>query len=406
MSDVLFVVNAGSSSIKFKLYRVEGDALSVMIAGALDGIGTRPRLRARDGDGQVLVDQSYAAADIAGPDEAQHAIGDWITPFIDDHHLVGVGHRVVHGGPDYSHPVLIDDAVLARLESFIPLAPLHQLTNLGPIRVIRRRRPDLPQVACFDTAFHRGHPEIADRFALPRSLYEDGVRRYGFHGLSYEYVSAQLRALDPEAAAGAVVIAHLGSGASACALLNGQSQDSTMSFTALDGLPMGTRCGALDAGVVLHLIEQKGMSPAEVGHLLYHDSGLKGLSGISSDMRELMASAAPEAALAVDYFCLKVAQAVAQFAVTLGGLDALVFTAGIGEHSAPIRERIVERLGILGMRLSPDANAEADGAREPRRIDAPDSACRAFVIPTDEETMIARHTLKLLRAPTAEVRAL
>ncbi|WGD31620.1 acetate/propionate family kinase [Ancylobacter sp. WKF20] len=399
MSDVLFVVNAGSSSIKFKLYGVTGDELEVMIAGALDGIGTRPRLRARDGAGQSLVEQDFTAQEIAGPHDAQHAIGDWITPLIDDHHLIGVGHRVVHGGPDYSHPVLIDSAVLARLESFIPLAPLHQLTNLDPIRVIRQRRPDLPQVACFDTAFHRGHPEIADRFALPRALYEDGVRRYGFHGLSYEYVSARLRAIDPHAAAGAVVIAHLGSGASACALRDGASQDSTMSFTALDGLPMGTRCGALDAGVVLHLIEQKGMSPSEVGHLLYHDSGLKGLSGISSDMRELISSDAPEAALAVDYFCLKVAQAVAQFIVTLGGLDALVFTAGIGERSAPVRARIAERLAFLGLELDADANA-----RNALRIHAPGSSLRAFVIPTDEEGMIARHTLRLLGDVESEAR--
>ncbi len=396
MSDVLFVVNAGSSSIKFKLYRVAGKTPEVMIAGALDGIGTRPRLRARDGSGLNLVDQSFAPQEIAGPHEGQHAIGDWITPFIDDHHLIGVGHRVVHGGPDYSHPVVIDDSVLARLESFIPLAPLHQLTNIGPIRAIRQRRPELPQVACFDTAFHRGHPEISDRFALPRALYEDGVRRYGFHGLSYEYVSARLRAIDPEAGAGAVVIAHLGSGASACALKGGRSQDSTMSFTALDGLPMGTRCGALDAGVVLHLIEQKGMSPAEVGHLLYHDSGLKGLSGVSSDMRELLASPAPEAALAVDYFCLKVAQAVAQFAVTLGGLDALVFTAGIGERSAPVRARISAKLALLGVRLDETANSQAGDAPQGSRIDTADAGVRVFVIPTDEEAMIARHTIGLL----------
>lgn len=397
MSDVLFVVNAGSSSIKFKLYAVKGDQLDMMIAGALDGIGTRPRLRARDGAGQSLVEQDLSAQEIAGPQEAQHAIGDWITPLIDDHHLIGVGHRVVHGGPDYSHPVLINEAVLARLESFTPLAPLHQLTNIGPIRAIRHHQPELPQVACFDTAFHRGHPEIADRFALPRALYDDGVRRYGFHGLSYEYVSARLRAIDPQAAAGAVVIAHLGSGASACALLDGQSQESTMSFTALDGLPMGTRCGALDAGVVLHLIEQKGMSPAQVGHLLYHDSGLKGLSGISSDMRELAASDAPEAALAVEYFCLKVAQAVAQFAVTLGSLDALVFTAGIGERSAPVRAQIASRLAFLGLQLDADENE-----RNALRIDTPRSSLRAFIIPTDEEGMIARHTLRLLRAQAIE----
>ncbi|MBB3772892.1 acetate kinase [Angulomicrobium tetraedrale] len=392
MSEALFVVNAGSSSIKFKLYRIIGDDIAPRIAGALDGIGTQPKLKATDADGAVLVERGFTPEEIASPSDAQHAIGDWLAPLLADHQLIGVGHRVVHGGPHYAHPVLVDDAVLATLESFIPLAPLHQLTNLDPIRVLRARRPDLPQVACFDTAFHRGHPELADRFAIPRALYDDGVRRYGFHGLSYEYVSGRLRDIAPDPAAGRVVIAHLGSGASACALLDGRSMESTMGFTALDGLPMGTRCGALDAGVVLHLIEQKGMSPAEVGHMLYHDSGLRGLSGISSDMRELLASPEPAAALAVDYFTLHVAQAVARLSVTLGGLDALVFTAGIGEHAPPIRARIVARLAVLGLALDEAANA-ADAIE----IHARDSRARIFVLPTDEERMIGLHTLKLLR---------
>ena len=240
MADAIFVINAGSSSIKFKLYRVLGDDISVLIAGALDGIGTSPRLRAKDHAGNVMVERDFARVEIATSSQAQAMIGDWLAPLIAEHNLIGVGHRVVHGGPNYSQPVLVDDAVMQTLASFIPLAPLHQLTNLDPIRVVRERRPDLPQVACFDTAFHRGHPEISDRFALPRSLYDDGVRRYGFHGLSYEYVSGALRGMLPELASGRVVIAHLGSGASVCGLLDGRSMESTMGFTALDGLPMGT----------------------------------------------------------------------------------------------------------------------------------------------------------------------
>ncbi|QFR32704.1 acetate/propionate family kinase [Ancylobacter sp. TS-1] len=392
MSEALFVVNAGSSSIKFKLYRVVGRDVALILGGALDGIGTRPRLKATDDAGSVLVDRSFDAQEIGKAAQAQHAISDWVTPYLAEHELIGIGHRVVHGGPHYSHPELVNDEVLRTLESFIPLAPLHQLTNLDPIRVIRARRPDLPQVACFDTAFHRGHPEVADRFALPNGLYEDGVRRYGFHGLSYEYVSGALRELAPELARGRVVICHLGSGASACGLLDGRSMESTMGFTALDGLPMGTRCGALDPGVVLHLIEQKGMSPAEVGHMLYHDSGLRGLSGISSDMRELLASEAPSAALAVNYFTLHVAQAVAQLAVSLGGLDALVFTAGIGERSPEIRARVCARLALLGIALDPEANAAGQTF-----IDADNSIPSVLVIPTDEERMIALATLHLLR---------
>ena len=349
MADALFVINAGSSSIKFKLYRALGDDISVLIGGALDGIGTNPRLRAKDHAGAIMVERDFKPSEIASSAQAQHVIGDWLAPYLAEHNLIGVGHRVVHGGSNYSHPVLVNDAVMETLASFIPLAPLHQLTNLDPIRVVRERRPDLPQVACFDTAFHRDHPEIADRFALPRSLYDDGVRRYGFHGLSYEYVSGALRGLLPEVANGRVVIAHLGSGASVCGLLDGRSMESTMGFTALDGLPMGTRCGALDAGVVLHLIEQKGMSPAEVGHMLYHQSGLLGLSGVSNDMRELLASDAQPAAMAVEFFALKVAQAVATLTVTLGGLDGLAFTAGIGERSPQVRARVVELLGFLGL---------------------------------------------------------
>lgn len=391
MSQALFVVNAGSSSIKFRLYRLSGQDLTPVFGGALDGIGTRPRLRVKTPGGAVLADHAFPARDIGTAHQAQTAVADWVVANLDGDEIVGVGHRVVHGGPIYSQPVRIDDDVLKTLRTFIPLAPLHQLSNLDPIEAIRERRPDLPQVACFDTAFHRGHPEISDRFALPRALYDEGVRRYGFHGLSYEYVSGELRRVAPGIARGNVVIAHLGSGASVCALCDGRSIETTMTFTALDGLPMGTRSGSLDPGIVLHLIEQRGMSAHDVGRMLYQESGLLGLSGISNDVRDLLASDRAEAAMAIEFFCLRVAQAVASLATTLGGLDALVFTAGIGENAAPVRQRIVERLGWCGLALGPSV---AVGSAQ--RIDGPGSRAAIFVIPTDEEQMIARHTLHLL----------
>ena len=293
MTRALFIVNAGSSSIKFKLYRILDDDIEFVLGGALDGIGSKPRLKAKDHAGKVLVERAFPAAEISSPSQAQHAVADWLTAQITDYTIVGIGHRVLHGGSVYSQPVLVDDDVLARLETFVPLAPLHQPSNLEPIRVLRQRHPDLPQVACFDTAFHHGHPELSDRFALPRALYDEGVRRYGFHGLSYEYVSDALRKIAPDVASARLVIAHLGSGASACALHGGRSIETTMSFSALDGVPMGTRPGSLDPGVVLHLIEQKGMTPAAVERMLYHESGLLGLSGISNDVRELLKSKSP-----------------------------------------------------------------------------------------------------------------
>jgi acetate kinase len=392
VSEALFVVNAGSSSIKFKLYRVAGDDIELMIGGAVDGIGTRPRLRAKDGSGTVLIERSFPVAEVSNASQAQHVLGDWVIGQIQDVSVIGIGHRVVHGGPIYAAPVLVDDAVMKTLETFIPLAPLHQLSNLEPIRVLRQRRPDLPQVACFDTAFHRGHPELSDRFALPRALYDEGVRRYGFHGLSYEYVSQALRTIAPELADKRVIIAHLGSGASVCALHGGRSIETTMGFTALDGLPMGTRSGSLDPGVVLHLIEQKGMSPAEVGHMLYHESGLLGLSGISNDVRALLESDRPEAAMALDFFSLRVAQAFASLSVSLGGVDALVFTAGVGENAHQVRRSVVERLHWTGVSLDDEANLRNAG-----RIDAEGSRAAIFVVPTDEERMIGQHTLRLLR---------
>jgi acetate kinase len=392
MTRALFVVNAGSSSIKFKLYRILDDDIELVLGGALDGIGSKPRLKATDHGGKVLVERTFPAAEVSSPSQAQHAVADWLTAQIRDYAIVGIGHRVVHGGPVYSQPVLVDDDVLARLEALVPLAPLHQPSNLEPIRVLRQRHPDLPQVACFDTAFHRGHPELSDRFALPRALYDEGVRRYGFHGLSYEYVYAALHKIAPDVASGRLVIAHLGSGASACALHRGRSIETTMSFSVLDGLPMGTRPGSLDPGVVLHLIEQKGMTPAAVGRMLYHESGLLGLSGISNDVRELLKSKSSDAAMAIDFFCLRVAQAIASLAVSLGGLDGLVFTAGIGENAPEIRQRVVGCLYWSGLSLDPLANR-----RNAARIDTGRSKAKIFVVPTDEERMIGRHTLQLLK---------
>ncbi|AMB43622.1 acetate/propionate family kinase [Methylobacterium sp. AMS5] len=391
MRDSILVVNAGSSSIKFKLYRIEGADLALSLSGGMSGIGGTPALRVTDGSGALLEDRRFEADAVPDASAAQHHLADWLVHHLDDTTIVAVGHRVVHGGAAFAEPVLIDDAVLRRLETFIPLAPLHQLGNLDPIRVLRQRRPDLPQVACFDTAFHRGHPELSDRFALPRFLHDEGVRRYGFHGLSYEYVAGRLKEVAPETAEGRVVIAHLGSGASLCALKQGRSQETTMSFTALDGVPMGTRCGALDPGVVLHLIEHRGMTPAEVGHMLYYESGLLGLSGLSNDVRTLLASDRPEAELAVAFFCRRVAQAAAALAVTLGGLDAFVFTAGIGENAPEIRQRVIADLSWAGLILSNDANGSGVA-----RLDASGSRAQIWVIPTDEERMIAKHTMRLL----------
>src|SRR5262249_1709010 len=314
--------------------------------------------------------------------------------------LVAVGHRVVHGGTKYDRPVLVDDAVIAQLTRYTPLAPLHQPNNLGPIRLLRDRRPELPQVACFDTAFHHGHSAVADHFAIPKRFYDEGVRRYGFHGLSYEYVAGRLREIAPDIADRRVIVAHPGSGASMCAIAGGRSVDSTMGFTALDGVPMGTRPGQLDPGVLLYLIGEKGMSVTAVQNLFYHECGLKGLSGISNDVRELEASSEPDAALALEHFIHRIGLHAGMLAAALGGLDAFVFTAGIGENSASVRARIAERLAWLGVTLDPAANA----AREPL-ISHGDSRVALLVVPTDEEFMIATHTLALLSVDRARVPA-
>ena len=389
MTDAILVVNAGSSSLKFSTFApVRGEEPRLLLKGQVEGIGTRPHLGASDAAGKTLADKAYEASDVSGHEAAIGRISEWLQT-VAKFQLLAVGHRVVHGGASFAAPVIVDDAVLKELAKLVPLAPLHQPANLAGIRAVQEHHPRLPQVACFDTAFHRGHPELADRFALPNALYHEDVRRYGFHGLSYEFIVGKLPAVAPEIAGGRVVVAHLGSGASMCAVKGGRSVDSTMGFTALDGLPMGTRCGALDPGVVLHLIRSKGMSPDEVERLLYHDCGLRGLSGASGDARDLLASSDPAAKLALDYFVYHVCRQLGALTATLEGLDAVVFTAGIGEHSAEIRARICRQAAWLGLRLDDAAN-RAGGPR----ISAPGSGISVWVIKTDEELMIARHTLE------------
>ena len=390
--DVILVVNAGSSSLKFQIFGIEDGELIRQVRGQMDGIGTRPRLRAASAEGRELVDRSYPPAEIRDLPAALEKTRGWLRE-LEGFTLRCIGHRVVHGGPDYARPILVDATVLDRLATYEHLAPLHQPNNLAPIRLAMEIDPGVPQVACFDTAFHRGRPEHADCYALPRKFYSEGVRRYGFHGLSYEYIAERLRDVAPEIADGRVIIAHLGSGASMCAVKQGRSVESTMGFTALDGVPMGTRPGQLDPGVVLYLISQRGMSASAVSDMLYKEAGLKGLSGVSNDMRELLASEDRHAALAIDHFVHRCALNAGMLAAALGGLDAFVFTAGVGENSAAIRARIADRLAWLGAELDPGAN-EAGAIR----ISTPTSRVALFVIPTDEELMIARHTLALVGA--------
>ena len=389
--DTILVVNAGSSSVKFQIYSIEGEGrLRRQIKGQVDGIGSRPRLRAGGADGDPMADRAYPIEAVADVPAAMGLAGEWLREELRIH-PIAVGHRVVHGGPDYDRPVLIDHGVVARLERYVSLAPLHQPHNLAPIRSILENFPTLPQVACFDTAFHRTHAAVADYYAIPHQLHAEGVRRYGFHGLSYEYIAKTLPQIAPGIAKERVIVAHLGSGASMCAVKGGQSVESTMGFTALDGLPMGTRPGQIDPGVVLYLMSEKGMSASDVQNFLYRDCGLKGLSGVSNDMRELEASQDPKAKLAIDYFVYRIGLNAGMLAAALQGLDAFVFTAGIGENSATIRARVVAQLGWLGVALD-----QAENAKHARLISHSDSLIPVYVVPTDEELMIAQHTLSLL----------
>jgi len=391
MDGAILVLNAGSSSVKFQLFEPgAGGRLKRQFKGQFDGIATHPRLWAKDRAGAALVDRRWEAREVGDVPAALERVGAWLNDGLGGRRLAAVGHRVVHGGVAHAAPALVDDALLAGLDRLAPLAPLHQPHNLAAIRAIRRQRPDLPQVACFDTAFHRGHAEVAERYAIPQALHDEGVRRYGFHGISYEFIAAALPKVAPEIARGRVVVAHLGSGCSACAIHGGRSVDSTMGFTALDGLPMGTRSGQIDPGVLLYLLGERGWDAERLQRFLYHDCGLKGLSGLSNDMRDLLASEAPGARLAVDCFVYRIVREVGALAAAMGGFDGLVFTAGIGENAPAIRAGVIERLAWLGLRLDAAANA-AGGPRLTRAGGGPS----AWVVPTDEERMIAEHTLTL-----------
>lgn len=394
---MILVLNAGSSSIKFCLFRqAEGEALDLDCRGQVEGIYTNPRFTAQAPDGERLVEQRWEDGTTLGghPGALDHLLA-FLGTRGRGRSLQAIGHRVVHGGAQFSHPVRIDDATLASLDALVPLAPLHQPHNLAPIRRLRAQYPDLLQVACFDTAFHRSNPEVAQRFALPGRWHDAGVRRYGFHGLSYDYIASVLPTLDPVAAQGRTVVLHLGNGCSACALAQGRSIASSMGFTALDGLPMGTRCGALDPGVLLYLMDQHGLDARALERLLYHESGLLGVSGLSSDMRTLLSSSDPQAALAIDLFVYRIGREIGSLAAALGGLDALVFTAGIGENSAALRQRIGEAAAWLGLEFDAEANTRVDG---PTLLSRPDSRVRAWVIPTNEEWMIARQVRAILGA--------
>jgi acetate kinase len=387
----ILVLNAGSSSIKFRLFAEEDEGLAARIDGSIAGLYTAPAFVAHSREGAVLGERHWGEGVELGHERALAHVLDFVGDRLAGLELAAVGHRVVHGGPHNSQPVRVTPEVLASLEQLVGLAPLHQPHNLAPIRLLLERRPGLPQVACFDTAFHATDPDVARRFALPGELHEAGVRRYGFHGLSYEYVASRLPEIDPRAATGRTVVCHLGNGSSMCALEGGKSIASTMGLTALDGLVMGTRCGSLDPGVLLWLMDERGMDARRIETLLYQQSGLLGLSGISSDMRKLLASRDPLAKLAIDVYVYRIRRELGSLAAALGGLDALVFTAGVGENSALIRERVCRDAAWLGVELDPEANRSGGP-----RISIQGSRAAAWVVPTDEELMIARHARRLV----------
>jgi acetate kinase len=385
-------LNAGSSSIKFAAFALEDAASPRLIAGGkIEKIGIGPLMSVRAADGTLLHRQDWPKGETLTHAALLEELSGWLIGHLAGQELAAIGHRIVHGGMHHAAPRIVDEALMAELEALCALAPLHQPHNLAAVRAMTAIHPGVPQVACFDTAFHRSMPESATRFALPRALHEAGIRRYGFHGLSYEFIIRQLRAHDPSLAAGRVIAAHLGNGASLCAISKGRSVDTTMGFTALDGLMMGTRCGTLDPGVVIHLQTELGMSLGEVEALLYRKSGLLGVSGISSDMRALHAADSSDASDALDLFAWRTARECGAMAASLGGVDAIVFTAGIGENDAHIRRQICERLEWLGIRLDSGANKSNE-----RVISSPDSAVRVLVIPTDEELMIALHSAALI----------
>jgi acetate kinase len=391
MDDFALVLNAGSSSLKFCVYqRPEGESWRLEARGQIEGIGTVPGIAVKDSGNRCLIDRRLDPR-VGDGHAAIDALAVWLRSQYGGSRVLGVGHRVVHGGTRFDRPTVVNRQVMDELNKLIPLAPLHEPYNLAAIEAVFERLPDVPQVACFDTGFHCGHSAVVDLIPLPREICRAGLQRYGFHGLSYEYVASVLPEVAPQIAAGRVIVAHLGSGASLCALKEGKSVDSTMAFTALDGLCMGTRPGAIDPGVVLYLFQNLNLTPKEVETILYKQSGLLGISGISNDMRDLIGRSEAGARLAVDYFVYRAAKEVGALAATLGGLDGLVFTAGIGENSPEIRRRICEASAWLGVELDIEANAS-----NCTRISGAHSKVSAWVIPTNEELMIARHTGALL----------
>lgn len=392
MDDYALVLNAGSSSLKFGVFnRLRNNGWNLAARGQIEGIGTAPRLSAQDGANRLLDEHPLDPAHVGDARDALEALAVWLRSRFGNARILGVGHRVAHGGPRHAGPAIVTPQVLEELRALTPLAPLHQPHNLAAIEAVGERLPPVPQVACFDTSFHRGHAAVAELVPLPANLRARGIQRYGFHGLSYEYIASVLPTAAPDIAAKRVIVAHLGSAASLCALHGGRSIDCTLGFTALDGLCMSTRPGALDPGVILYLFQTLGLSAAEVEKILFRQSGLLGISGTSSDMRELLASHEASAQLAVDYFVYRVRKELGAMAAVLGGLDGLVFTAGIGEHSTEIRRRICEACGWLGVELD-----ETSNARHGPRISRAASAVSAWVIPTNEQLMIARDTGALL----------
>ena len=391
MDDYLVVVNAGSSSLKFCVYRAAaGDVWQLDTRGQVEGIGTSPRFSVKDAVSRPI-GEHRVDAEVKDAASALGFVSTWLRSRYPGARPVGVGHRVVHGGTRYAAPAVVTPEVLEDLRDLVPLAPLHQPYNLAAIDAVAERLPEVPQVACFDTSFHRGQPDVATIVPLPAEIRSRGVQRYGFHGLSYEYIASMLPKVAPELASGRAIVAHLGSGASMCAFRNNRSVDSTLGFTALDGLCMGTRPGAVDPGVILYLFQELKLSAKDVQDILYKRSGLLGISGASNDMRDLLGSSAPAAKLAVDYFVYRAAKEIGALAAVLGGVDGLVFTGGIGENSADIRRRICEASSWLGISIDAEANS-----RRTHRISTADSRVSAWVIPTNEELMIARHTGMLL----------
>ncbi|SMC20432.1 acetate kinase [Andreprevotia lacus DSM 23236] len=391
MSDAILVINAGSSSLKFSLFGLEQDLLDLTLSGQIEELSGHARFIARDGSGAGVDEHRWSDSKPPGHVGAMHFLRDWLGAQLGSTRLLGVGHRIVHGGSRFARPMRVTPALIPQLEALTPLAPLHQPYNLLPIKAVHEALPDLPQVACFDTAFHRSQPKIAQMYALPRKYMEAGVRRYGFHGLSFEHIADVLPSYDERAAHGKTVALHLGNGASMCALDNGRSVAATTGFSAVEGLPMGTRSGSIDPGVLLYLQQQMQLTPSDLEHLLYKESGLLGVSGISSDMRVLLSSGNPDAQEAIELFCYRIGRELGSLAAALGGLDAVVFTGGIGEHAAAIRARVCESAAWLGVQLDDAANRQ-----HAPRISSADSRASAWVIPANEEIAIARHTKELL----------